>query len=74
MLLPPTKYKANQLKHTQVTYCNFSKVCEKKKRKYEDNKTNSEGVYLSNGWGIQFKIEIGGALPRESSYHNRKTS
>ena len=36
-----------------MSYCGFSIVCETKKKKilkYKENKTNFEGMHLSDGW------------------------
>ena len=47
MLLLPSKFEGNQLKHTQGIAI-FLK-CAKRKRKCKEHKTNFEGTYLYDG-------------------------
>ena len=47
MLLQPSKFEVNQLKHVQVIESGTKKA---EDEKYEENKINFEGAYLSDGW------------------------
>jgi len=48
----------------------FQKLLRKEEgeEKYEENKTNFEGVYLGNGLADSAKLGIGGAPPRGNSH------